>query len=59
MSGISVAWRCDWCNGELETFSQSESGLRCKRCWRTKGNDNAPYSVKNKAKRLAEVCKKE
>ena len=52
MKGISYVYHCDWCNGELEFFSQSKSGLRCKQCWRTEGNDDAPYSVKNKAKTL-------
>ncbi len=58
MSGLSVGWRCDWCGGELETFAQSESGMRCIRCWRTEGNDNVPFSVKNQAKRLAEADRK-
>ena len=59
MTGLSVGWKCDWCGGELETSPQSESGLRCKSCWRTKGNDDAPFSVKNKAKTLAEIEKHE
>ena len=55
---IMSAWRCDWCNGELEIFPNAKSGLRCTRCWRTEGNDDAPYSVKNKAKTLKELEKK-
>lgn len=58
MNGISICWRCDWCNGELEIFPQAKSGLRCKRCWRTEGNDNAPYSFKSKMKRQKEVVSK-
>ena len=56
MNGISVCWRCDWCNGELEIFPQSKSGLRCKKCWRTEGNDDAPYSVKNYAKTMKQIA---
>ena len=59
MSEIVFAWSCDWCNGKLEPFPQAKSGLRCKCCWRTKGNDDAPYSVKNKAKTLKAVEEKE
>jgi len=51
MNGATISMTCDWCNGELEFFPQAKSGLRCKKCWKTEGNDNAPYSIKNKAKR--------
>lgn len=51
MNGVSISMSCDWCDGELEFFPQAKSGLRCRKCWRTEGNDDAPYSFKNKAKR--------
>ena len=53
MSEVVCSMRCDWCGGELEFFPLAKSGLRCKQCWRTEGNDNAPYSIKNKAKNKA------
>jgi len=55
---IIISMRCDWCNGELEPFPQSKSGLRCKKCWRTEGNPNGRYSLKGRIKaRKKEVTK--
>ena len=58
MAGVSISMTCDWCDGELELFPQSKSGLRCKKCWRTEGNDNGLYSIKNKMKKQKEAKKK-
>ncbi len=54
---IGISMTCDWCNGELELFPQSKSGLRCKKCWRTVGNDAGAYSIKSKMKRAKEAKK--
>ena len=50
MGNAVFAYRCDWCGGELESFPQAESGLRCKQCWRTEGNDDGDFSIKGRQK---------
>ena len=55
MSEIILGWSCDWCNGVLEPFPNAESKVRCRKCKRTKGNENAPYSTKNKMKTKKEI----
>ena len=59
MSDVICSMRCDWCDGELEFFPQAKSGLRCRSCWRTEGNDDGEFSIKNRAKRFAEQLKKQ
>lgn len=45
MYNAIMAWACDWCGGELEYFPNSESGLRCTRCWRTNGKENGKLNI--------------
>ena len=59
MSEVVCSMRCDWCGGELEFFPQAKSGLRCKQCWRTEGNDNAPYSIKSKTEKAKKESEKQ
>ena len=42
---ITLNLNCDWCGGELEFFSQSESGLRCRLCWKTEGKKNGELNI--------------
>ena len=45
MDGTLLNFRSDWCGGEIEYFPNAESGLRCKRCWRTEGKKNGKLNI--------------
>lgn len=44
-SNVSMAWSCDWCGGELESFPQAKSEIRCRMCWRTEGKKNGELNI--------------